>query len=125
MFFIFFCVWGLGFEVWGSGSHTCANTCSPSVKCRLWSFFPIAKKIAGRGGGGSIADNKIQLSGVPILQHPVVDGAQRVADDPLPLPAKLATFISLFDVFHKQARKKHWNLCMVFNPQQAHPKNSL
>jgi len=70
-------------------------------------FFSITKEIAGRGVGVSIADNEIKLSAVPFLQHPVVDGEQRVADDPLPLPAKLVTFISLFNVFHKQARKKH------------------
>ena len=35
-------------------------------------FLSISKKFAGRGGGGSIAqtDNKIQLCGVPVFQHP-------------------------------------------------------
>jgi hypothetical protein len=68
-------------------------------------LLPIAKKIAGRGVGVSIADNEIKLSAVPFLQHPVVDGEQRVADDPLPLLAKLATFIYINKVFHKQGRR--------------------
>ena len=84
-------------------------------------FLSSSKKIAGRGGGGSIADITIHLCGVfaatsvafyrshawlrgsmcTVFQHPVVDGAQRIADDPLPLPAKVTTFESIIKVFHE------------------------
>ena len=61
----------------------------------------ISKEFAGRGGGSSIADNKMQLGCVPVVHHPVVDGAQRITDDLLPLPAKLTTLVSIIKVFHK------------------------
>ena len=61
----------------------------------------ISKDFAGRGGGSSIADNKMQLGCVPVVHHPVVDGAQRITDDLLPLPAKLTMFVSSDKVFDK------------------------
>ena len=64
-------------------------------------LLSIFKKFAGRGGGDSISDNKIQLCAVTISNHPVIDREQRIAEDALPLPAKLTTFIPVAKIFHE------------------------
>ena len=52
----------------------------------VMNYLPILIIFAGRGGGGSLADNEIQLCAVPIFEHPIVDG-ERIADAPW-APAK-------------------------------------